>query len=300
MLYAPPELTRVSQQQIGATDGTCLVDGFCVSAHVLTEVTAAVATLAFAVAFLFALTRLHDASDALENERERTRNERDAFESFVEAVADVSPENPRLTDGGARAVSQGSSGTLSTVVDAYRDTVLDLDHYDDEYDDSLAEHMTAELGDDVALAVSNGAILSPQLQQTLCVTGLQAKDRRENLLTALDAEADSLSSCTRRLRDVERDLDAVDADASRDRPNLVADWQTVHAAEDRTADVLEDRQRDIHDQKHVVGGGDGPTAVYEYVYGALPSSYPVLSAATSLLERTQSVRQDISRSFVKQ
>lgn len=300
MHFAPPLLTRVSQQRLGATDGTCLVDGFCVPAHTLTEAIAAVATLAFAVAFLFALTRLHDASDALEEERERTRNERDAFEAFVESVADVSAEDPRLTDGGARTVSNSQSGTLSVVVDAYREHVLGLEHYEDEYDDSLAQHMAAELGDDVALAVRNGAILSPQLQQTLCVTGLQAKDRRENLLTALDAEADSLSACTRTLRAIECDLDEIDPDASRDRAALVDDWQTAHDAEQRATDLLAERQSNIHGQKHVVGSGDGPTAVYEYVYDALPSSFPVLSAATSVVERTRSLRQDLSKSLVRQ
>lgn len=298
MAFATPHLTRVSQQPIGAGDGTCFVDGFCVSASVLTEALAASATLAFAVAFLLALTRLHEAGDALDAERDRTRNERDAFVDFVESVASIDPENPGLTDGGPRAVAGRSDGSLSRVVDAYRDTILELDHYAAEYDDTLAEHMAAEFGDDVALAVSNGALLSPQLQQTLCVSGVQAKERRERLLSALDTEADSLASCQRALAEVDAVVDAAEPDPARDRAALVGDWQAVREATDRTESLLAERQDDIHDQRHVVGSAGGPATLYEYVYDELPTSYPVLSVGTSLLERAQEARRALSRSLV--
>jgi len=295
MAFAPPQLTRVSQQPIGAGDGTCFVDGFCVSAAVLTEALAAGATLAFAVAFLFALARLHEASDALDAERERTRNERDALADFVDSVASTAPENPGLTDGGPRAVAGSGTGSLSSVVDAYRDTVLELEHYDAEYDDTLAEHMAAEFGDDVALAVRNGAILSPQLQQTLCASGVRAKERRERLLSALDAEADSLSSCRRALAEVDATIAAVDSTATRERAVLVEDWQAVREATEHAERVLEERQDDIHGQRHVVGSAGGPTTLYEYVYDELPTSYPVLSAGTDLLRRAREHRRGLSR-----
>ncbi|NHN40484.1 hypothetical protein G9C85_02380 [Halorubellus sp. JP-L1] len=320
MLFAPPALTRVSQQNIGATAEACVADGLCVPADVLTQGLALAATLAFAVAVLMALSRLYDAADALAAERERTRLERDAFATFVDSVASIDPQNPGLTDGGPTTVDAGHGGTLSHVVDAYRDTVLAVPHYDDEYDDTLAEHMAAEFGDDVALAVRNGAILSPQLQQTLCARGTQAKQRRDRLLSAIDAEDDSLSACTRTLREIDDDLDAVEADVAAvdrvvddattgadadvpastvDREDLVHDWHTVHGRREELVSLLESRQSAIHEQRHVVGQGDGPTALYEYVYDALPSSYPVLSVGTHLLERTRSLRRNVSRSLVR-
>jgi len=298
MAFAPPHLTRVSRQPIGAGEGTCFVDGFCVSAAVLTEALAAGATLAFAVAFLLALTRLHEAGDALDAERERTRNERDAFAAFVESVASIDPENPGLTDGGPRAVAASSGGSLSRVVDAYRDTVLGLSHYDAEYDEALAEHMAAEFGDDVALAVRNGAILSPQLQRTLCTSAAQAKERRERLLSALDAEADSLSSCRRALESVDATVEAADPTPGCDRAALVDDWQAVRDATERSEALLSERQDDIHAQRHVVGSAGGPTTLYEYVYDELPTSYPVLSVGTDLLRRARETRRELSRSLV--
>lgn len=299
MSLSSPGLTRVSQQQIGATGEPCLADGLCVSADVLTHALAAVATLLFAAAVLLALSRLHDAVDALDAERERTQRERDAFDAFLDAVAAIDSETPRLTDGGSMTVNGARDGRLASVLDAYRDTVMAVEHYDDEYDDSLAEHMAAEFGDDVALAVQNGAILSPQLKRTLRASALQARQRRERLLAALDAEAESLSECQRTLSDVEDSLSDVDADADRARADLVADWQTVQATRDTTVSLLESRQHDIHEQRHVVGQAGGPTTLYEYVYGALPSSYPVLSVGTSALERTRSLRRRLSRALVE-
>jgi len=318
MFFAPPALTRVSQQKIGATAEACVADGVCVPADVLTQGLALAATLAFAVAVLMALSRLYDAADALAAERKRTRRERDAFETFVDSVAGINPQSPGLTDGGPTTVEGNHGGTLSHVVDAYRDTVLDVPHYDAEYDDTLAEHMAAEFGDDVALAVRNGAVMSPQLQQTLCTRGKQAMLRRERLLSALDAEEDSLSACTKTLKEVDEALEAVSSDvdavtdevaaaheateepaASMERDDLVHDWHAVQERRDELVSLLESRQEAIHEQRHVVGQGDGPTALYEYVYGALPSSYPVLSVGTRLLGRTRSLRRDVSRCLVR-
>jgi hypothetical protein len=298
MVSGQPALTRVSQQQIGATSDTCLVDGVCVPADVLTHALAVTATAAFAIAVLLALSRLHQAVDALDAERDRTRAERDAFDRFVERISGIDPESPGLTDGGPKVVTGREPGRLSEVVDAYRDTIMSLEHYDDEYDDTLAEHMAAEFGEDVALAVANGAILSPQLQRTLCRTGTHAKERRDRLLSALDSETDSLADAMATLRELDADLEAVDASADRDREALVGDWHVVRDVDDRTVSLLEARQHDIHQQRHVVGHGDGPTALYEYVYGGLPSTYPVLSAGTRLLDRTRSLRRKLSRSYV--
>ncbi|WP_227131058.1 DUF7260 family protein [Halorubellus salinus] len=299
MSLSSPGLTRVSQRQIGATGETCLAEGLCVPADVLTQALAAVATVLFAAAVLLALSRLHDAVDALDAERDRTQSERDAFAAFVDALSGIDSENPRLTDGGPMTATGSRVGRLTDVVDAYRQTVMDVPHYDDEYDDSLVEHMAAEFGDDVALAVQNGAILSPQLKRTLHASALQAKQRRERLLAALDAEQESVSSCTRTLADVDETLSDVDPNPDRPRADLIADWQAIQSTRDTTVSLLESRQADIHEQRHVVGQAGGPATLYEYVYGDLPSSYPVLSLGTSAVEETRSLRRRVSRVLVE-
>lgn len=294
-------MTSVSRQQIGPTDATCLADGVCVSPDVWTATLALVATLAFAISIAFAVSRLTAATDALQTELERTRRERDALASFVERVANATTANPRLADGGRVQRTGSSNAELSVVVDAYRSTILDLSHYDDEYDDSLFEHMTAELGEDAMLAVRNGAVLSPQLQRTLCARGLEAKRRRDRLLDALDAESDSLALSRRALESITDDLDAVAADVDVDPPDdvdrrtLIDAWQTAEDARRRVERRLEERQREIHAQRDVVGDGDGPFAVYEYVYDALPTDYPVLSAGTTCRKRALDLRKTISQ-----
>lgn len=299
MSPSSPGLTQVSQQQIGVTGERCVTDGVCVSADVLTHALAALGTVFFALAVLLAISRLHDAVGALEAERDRTDRERDAFAAFVDRVSEVDAENPRLTDGGPMAVTGSRAGRLPAVLDAYRETVMAVEHYDDEYDDTLLEHMAAEFGDDVALAVQNGAILSPQLKRTLCASGLQAKQRRERLLAALDAESESLTASTRALSTVDETLGSVDPDADRSRDDLVSDWHAVQAASEDVRSLLDERQSDIHEQRHVVGQAGGPTTLYEYVYGSLPSSYPVLSVGTTAIDRTRALRRRLSRSIVR-
>lgn len=300
MIHAPAGLTRVSQQQIGATEQTCVADGLCVGPDVLTAAIALVGTVTFAIAFGLALSRLHEATEMLEVEQERTERERDAFETFVERIAVMSPTNPTLTDGGRSTIGGAPPGGLTSVLEAYRDTVMALPHYDAEYDDTLQEHMTAELGDDVALAVQSSAVLSPQLQRTLCARGLEAKERRDRLLDALDAEGTSLTESRETLVDLDETFadveETVDTDGSTGpTASRTADWHRIHEAERSLRSLLESRQRDIQDQRHVVGGGDGPTALYEYVYDDLPTSYPILSVGTRFLERAASLRQDVAR-----
>jgi hypothetical protein len=289
----------VSQQQIGATGDLCVADGVCISADVLTHALAALATFFFAAAVLIAISRLHDAFDALEAERDRTSRERDAFAAFVDRVSEIDAENPRLTDGGSMTVTGSRAGQLAAVVDAYRDTVMTVDHYDDEYDDTLLEHMAAEFGDDVALAVQNGVVLSPQLKRTLCASALQAKQRRGRLLAALDAESDSLTESKRTLSNVDDTLECAAPDPSRPRDALLTDWHALQAANEDARSLLADRQSDIHEQRHVVGQGGGPTTLYEYVYGSLPSTYPVLSLGTAAVERTRERRRALSRSIAR-
>lgn len=299
MSPSTPGLTRVSQQQLGATGDVCLTDGLCVSADVLTHALAALATVFFALAVILAISRLHDALDALDAEHDRTARERDAFATFVDIVSDIDAENPRLTDGGSMTMTGSRTGSLPEVLDAYRETAMAVPHYEEEYDDTLLEHMAAEFGNDVALAVQNGAVLSPQLKRTLCAAGLQAKQRRERLLAALDAEEESLTASTGALSDVDGTLERADPDPDRSREALLTDWHDTQAAHERTVELLEDRQSDIHEQRHVIGDAGGPTTLYEYVYGGLPSSYPVLSLGTTAVERTRALRRSLSESLVE-
>lgn len=322
MIYAPADLTQVSQQRIGATDQTCLGEAVCVGPDVLTAGVALVGTLAFAIALALALSRLHDATEMLAVERDRTKRERDAFQTFLERVASMSPRNPRLTDGGHSTIGGRSADGLVGVIDAYRETVLSLDHYEEEYDDTLLEHMTAEFGEDVALAVHSSVVLSPQLQQTLCTRAQEAMDRRERLLEALDAERSSLGDCKETLASIDEDLTAVEdrhveptgetlssADSSgstkpsgstKSSASTIADWHRINDAEGDVRDLLDARQTAIHDQRHVIGKGDGPTALYEYVYDDLPTSYPILSVGTRFLDRASSLRRTVARALVKQ
>jgi hypothetical protein len=331
-LSLPLGLTSVSRQRIGVEDKTCLVDGVCVSAEALTAAAAVVGTLAFAITIALALSRIKAAEDALESERKRTTSERDAFRSFVERVEAQPTATPRLTDGGRAKTGVHGGTELASVVDAYRDTFLDLDHYDAEYDDTLGEHMAAELGDDVAVAVGNSAVLTPQLKATLCRRAREASQHRERLLDALDAEGNSLANHGDVLVDVDDDLadaartqsalddPASDADfgalgaESRsgvdgsgvagddpppdpDRAAVIAAWQRTEAAQRQLEAVLADRQRDIHAQRDIVDGDDGPATLYEYVYGGLPNTYPVLGVATTLLERATTLRGSLARSM---
>ncbi|WP_255149955.1 DUF7260 family protein [Halorarius halobius] len=228
---------------------------------------------------LGALSYLADASQTTREERRRVRAERDALESFIDRVRALSPTTPSADHGAGYtpAVLTSQSGPDAAAVgEAYRETMLSVDHYEEDYGEPLGANLRAELGPDVANALASGGPLTPDLQQAVVAAGEQARTEREAFLTELGTEADALAESAERLQSIEAALDEARAAPDIDDFESLADrWQRLDRLEAACVAVVDDRRASLSDRDAF--------DLSRYLYESVGPPYPVVAAAADLL-----------------
>jgi hypothetical protein len=251
----------------------------------------------------FALAHIKTARSVLEEERERIREEAEAFATFARQVADVEAASRPLADGGpmVRTVRPPSDDGIEAVREAYRDTVMSVPHYDAEYDESLSRNMRLEFGDDVAGAVDRGGTLTPQLKATLVERSRTARDQRVSLLDQLDTEAEALDDADRTLERSRRTADRI-ADASLDRyafDELAAEWRLLEDRREAADSLLTERQEAVQERDRENGTRRRGPTFEEYLYGPMDVTHPVLAAGTSVLDRREEARRQVASALAR-
>ncbi|OYR85116.1 hypothetical protein DJ71_07985, partial [Halorubrum sp. E3] len=261
-----------------------------------------------------ALAYVRDAKAECRGERRRVLDERAAFEEFADRVSGLDPAPASSTatsfDGPTAAVrtvpaADGRGGTddirLRRVLAAYRDTVMSLPHYREEYDETIPESLAAELGPDTATALASNGTLSSGAQSALVRRSRQAADARSSLADAIDAEIDALSRYETDLNRVDRRrrrlLEHLDSGEG-DRTDAAIDiWHRLDELEADCNEAAGERQRDLDDPPMAVdatGGGADHQSFHEYLYGPTDGPrYPVLAQIAELAERIRTDRERV-------
>ena len=266
------------------------------------DLASAAALLCLTAVFLLlsgvVLDRLLDAREAVETERARTRAERDAFEQFRQQVTRLDSTEPRPLEpspggGGVLAVAGGGVAEDTALADArtaYRETVMATAHYEEEYDESLAENVAEEYSEEVASALAGGDALTPQLHAALATGADRARRNRDELLAALDREEATLEAAKEALEPAATAAEGI-LEADLDRAtysDLIADYERAEWHERAVESLLSDRQTTVHERE-----SERPHW-YEYLYGSLPSPYPVLAAGTGTLAALADAKDELT------
>jgi len=269
--------------------GWCTPVG-CVSEAVLAQAFLFLGVLALVCFALAALSFVPEARAVVREEHSRAAAERDAFERFRKRVESLDDTPTRLPDGGQTlgvgtlSMPTPPDDNLEEVRDAYRKSVMGVDHYESEYDEPLVKNVGEEFGEGVANALVGGQTLTPALRSTLLESAAEARERRARFCRALDTEAESLREASSTLRDVERLLEESEGSTlSESYESLTTRWDRLEAAEQTVEDVLSDQQAGLQEQYGVAPRLGGPVSLHEYLYDAEPYTHPVLAEATALL-----------------
>ena len=233
---------------------------------------------------------LREVRTAIENEKQTLAVERDAFEAFADAVASVPVAGEPIAAGSVLPSSENAGKKrLKQVRDRYRETVMSVSHYDEEYGENLFEHMSEELSPEAAIAVVDGAGLSGQLKELLIVQARLAAHSREELLDTIDTEQQSVRSAVSSLQSSESALEETEDEALRERSfsELMAAEQALSQAIDAVDETIQDRQVDIQQVERRSPAADRLT-FHRYLYRGLEPTFPVLDA---LLDRYETVRE---------
>ena len=145
-------------------------------------------------------TWIPSAREMVQTEHERILAERDAFKQFRDRVAGLDPSstvsNPHPSQELPPSIDQHSSSStaegLDDIQQAYRDTVMNTPHYDEEYGEPLIQDMTIEFGEDLTAAIMTNSQLTRSLQQAVVQAATAASARRTAFSTRLDEEEAAL------------------------------------------------------------------------------------------------------------
>ena len=287
----------------------------CDLAAIATEPGVVTALVIAGVVAFVALSYVRDATADCRGERRRVLDERAAFEEFADRVSGLDPAPASSTAssfGGPTAAIRTDTtvevggGTddvrLRRVLAAYRDTVMSLPHYREEYDETIPESLAAELGPDTATALASNGTLSSGAQSALVRRSRRAADARSTLAAAIDTEIEALSEyesdlsrVDRRRRRLLEHLDGVEGD----RTDAAIDiWRRLGELEAECDDVARERQRTLDDPPMADAPGseaDG-RSFHEYLHG--PSDgprYPVLAQVAEIAGRIRTDRDRVAR-----
>jgi len=284
----------------------------CDLASVASEPGAVTALVIAGLVAFVALAYVRDAKDECRGERRRVLDERAAFEEFADRVSGLDPAPASSTapsfDGPAVAVraAHGANGTddirLRRVLAAYRDTVMSLPHYREEYDETVPESLAAELGPDTTAALASNGTLSAGAQSALVRRSRRAADARSSLADAIGAEIDALSRYETDLNRVDRRrrrlLEHLDG-VTGDRTDAAIDvWDRLDDLESECDEVAVERQRALDDPPMALdapAGAEDRRSFHEYLYGAAEGPrYPVLAQIAEVAGRIRSDRDRVA------
>jgi len=275
-----------------------------------TEPTVVVGAVVVGLAAFLAFAYVREAADAGQHERRRVLAERDAFEEFADRVSALDPSPTGSTASGfdgqmaaVRTVDRADGDVkLRRVLAAYRDTVMSVPHYGDEYDETVAESLAAELGPDTATALASNGTLSEPAQSALVGRSRQAADARSSLAEAIGEEIEALRSFENDLSCVDRRrrrlLEHLDGVSGAGTDAAIDVWERLEELERECDGIAAERQEALTDPPMTPDSAvdvDGEHAFYEYLYEPTDGPrYPVLAQVSELAERIRSDRDGVA------
>ena len=230
---------------------------------------------------------LPNAEHLIRNEESQVQAEIDAFKNFLDRLDEI-PPHPYRTDGGSlhstvQSRSHSSHTFPSSVQEAYRETVLAVDHWEDEYGEKTAlESINNEFGPEVAAGLAGGsAMWSQPLWDQLKSASEEAIETRKQSYSLMTAERQQLKELHRSLTDVGEELAAIE------RREFAFD-----ECNDRLTSIQQQLDELTHDQQSYLcqRKSSNEKLFTTYVYADLDTEYPGLAAIATtrqLLDRIE-------------
>ncbi|MFH5801540.1 hypothetical protein [Haladaptatus sp. CMAA 1911] len=229
-------------------------------------------------------TSLPRAERLTEKEEVQIRAETEAFEDFLDRLEEI-PPHPCRTDGGSLVGTDTSRSSTSPnlVLEAYRETILAVDHWEDEYRERTAHaSIEHEFGPEVAAGLAGGsATWSQPLWNQIKSAAEDAVEIRQRSYSLMAAERQQLDELRSSLTDVSDVLAAIE------RGEFAFDESNgrLTSIRQKLDELTHDQQSYLHRRNRT-----NEELFTTYVYADLDTEYPGLAAlatARQLLERIE-------------
>jgi len=236
---------------------------------------------------------LSEAREALRAEQRKLRAERDAFREFDSRVGELTLSHPPEQQKVTRSLQvTGRTSAIKLIRGPYKETIMDVPHYNKEYGETFLENVRVELGPEIAKILEAGTVFTPPLKQTIRTSARTASERREMVLAVLETEASMLEN-TATFCDEVQPLPDLRSETTFERLCALAEQLEKH--ESRAEMQLMERQQILHNlESHHSRNGES-ILLSEYLYDSLSTNYPILQTLTRLLEDVRNTRSEIAQ-----
>lgn len=247
---------------------------------------------------------IEKALEVIDNEYTEVEAEREAFLAFANRVqsipATISNTENRVMSGVVTHRTGSDTTVDQRVREAYRQTVVDVPHYDDVYGESVVENFAAEFGTDRAEAVFSGQ-WTQSIKESLLAGIREAVIYREVFLNALNEEADDLKSVQAELEEMRTELSEIPQETLNEQSftDLHMTWQRLHTLGKQCDEMAEERQDKITEYAAGHTRRTEGEAFLNYLYSSIDTRHPILSAittvATDIREQITAIEQHLTR-----
>lgn len=254
-----------------------------------------------------ALATLKEGIQWAETEHRLLCEERTALGSFATRLDTIEPVAVSRSSPGPGAVrtlgsAAGAGGRrLAAVREAYRETVMSVDHYDAEYGESFEQHVRNEFGPDLAEALEHGSTLTPPVYRWLQTGVADAVESRKEVLELLAAERDGLRELRADLVPAREKLQNIGACPLEQWTTaaLRTEYDWVEAFRDRCERLAAERQCARREYVHDQPALPDREVTEGYLYQPLDTSYPGLAALAVFADRLRARAQELQLALLR-
>jgi len=243
------------------------------------------------------LQYLPRAQQRVAAESERVRAERDAFASFRNHVSELNPESAtsmgqKQANGSVVLSRTHTSTQFRRVRQAYRETVMKVSHYSEDYDEAIAVNLANEFSEELSQAVVAGQHFTRRLKDALLAASEGASENRQRFLSTLSREASDLREAKMRLEQFEeRRRKIVSEKRGESYTELVELWEELGSLGKMYDNFCSERQSRIQSRRNNTELSEDMPSLCGYLYDDLSVTHPVLAESIERLEYVRSDRQ---------
>lgn len=246
-------------------------------------------------------TEIPAAIESLTSEFEQIELEIQAFKQFENKVSNINPDfgttNSISGLGHQKEVTEDRCMKVRT---AYKETVMSVPHYDNEYNDTYPLSLKEEFGSDVAVALTKSMNFTSITKSALLDSIKEAINEREKLRDVVGTEKKSLTTSHDSLTDIAKNTD----DISNTELNKL-DFGTLDAYRKQITILFENinhiaakRQEKIQNIQNKMSDSTTDTNIHKYFYQNLSANYPILVVIGSLGRRLNKIKENIHTAII--
>ncbi len=227
---------------------------------------------------------IETALEIAQEERRRTTNERDAFNQFATKVNSIDPSSINTNTNKIVSLrSKSQHATTCEIQQAYRESIMNIPHYEEEYNETMAINLEAEFGPNIAEAIINDGPVTPQLQHVVAISATRAEEKRTEFINTLNKEIDILNRERQTLSEIQdmyasflnRQLNTYSLD------ELHKKYDQVEQKQSMCSKILQDRQTQ-RQAGHASLQTKSVSDLQSYLYQDMKVTYPILSDTLQL------------------